>query len=82
MRRGSAQLLRMARLARPWLGRKTKHTLKPGACGENGGDPDSIAFFHDSDLDSVSCSPYRVFVARLVAAQAANASAAASQQQC
>ena len=39
-------------------------------CGEHGGDPDSIAFFHDVGLDYVSCSPYRVPVARLAAAHA------------
>ena len=42
-----------------------------GACGEHGGDPDSIRFFHDAGLDYVSCSPFRIPIARLAAAQAA-----------
>jgi pyruvate,orthophosphate dikinase len=52
-------------------GRKTRPNLKLGICGEHGGDPDSIRFCHDSGLDYVSCSPFRVPVARLAAAQAA-----------
>ncbi|UTI62590.1 pyruvate, phosphate dikinase [Paraconexibacter antarcticus] len=64
---GVAQMVRMG----AWLGRKTKVDLKLGVCGEHGGDPDSIAFFHDSGIDYVSCSPPRVPVARLAAAQAA-----------
>ena len=52
-------------------GRETRADLKLGICGEHGGDPDSIAFFEDVGLDYVSCSPYRVPVARLAAAQAA-----------
>ncbi|HEV7959594.1 MAG TPA: pyruvate, phosphate dikinase [Rhizomicrobium sp.] len=52
-------------------GRKTRNSLKLGICGEHGGDPDSIRFCHDSGLDYVSCSPFRVPVARLAAAQAA-----------
>jgi len=51
-------------------GRKTKRSLKLGVCGEHGGDPESIAMFHRAGLDYVSCSPYRVPVARLAAAQA------------
>lgn len=51
-------------------GRKTKKNLKLGVCGEHGGDPDSIAFFFRAGLDYVSCSPYRVPIARLSAAQA------------
>jgi pyruvate,orthophosphate dikinase len=51
-------------------GRKTKPGLKLGVCGEHGGDPESIAFFARSGLDYVSCSPYRVPIARLAAAQA------------
>ena len=51
-------------------GRKTKPTLKLGICGEHGGDPSSILFFHKVGLDYVSCSPFRVPIARLVAAQA------------
>jgi pyruvate,orthophosphate dikinase len=54
-----------------WVGREAKPTLKLGICGEHGGDPDSIAFFHMAGLDYVSCSPYRVPIARLAAAQAA-----------
>jgi pyruvate,orthophosphate dikinase len=52
-------------------GRRTKPGLKCGICGEHGGDPASIAFCESAELDYVSCSPYRVPVARLAAAQAA-----------
>jgi pyruvate,orthophosphate dikinase len=52
-------------------GRRTKPNLKLGICGEHGGDPSSIHFFEKVGLDYVSCSPYRVPVARLAAAQAA-----------
>ncbi|HEY0301948.1 MAG TPA: putative PEP-binding protein, partial [Rhizomicrobium sp.] len=52
-------------------GRRTRPDLKLGICGEHGGDPDSIRFCHDSGLNYVSCSPFRVPVARLAAAQAA-----------
>jgi pyruvate, orthophosphate dikinase len=52
-------------------GRKSRANLKLGICGEHGGDPDSIYFCHDAGLDYVSCSPFRVPVARLAAAQAA-----------
>jgi pyruvate,orthophosphate dikinase len=52
-------------------GRSTKPDLKVGICGEHGGDPASIAFFDQVGLDYVSCSPFRVPVARLAAAQAA-----------
>ena len=52
-------------------GRATKTDLKLGICGEHGGDPASIAFCEEVGLDYVSCSPYRVPVARLAAAQAA-----------
>jgi pyruvate,orthophosphate dikinase len=51
-------------------GRKARPGLKVGICGEHGGDPASIAFFHSAGLDYVSCSPFRVPVARLAAAQA------------
>lgn len=51
-------------------GRRTRPDLKIGVCGEHGGDPDSIDFFHRAGLDYVSCSPYRVPIARLAAAQA------------
>lgn len=53
------------------LGRKTKPDLKLGICGEHGGEPSSVAFCHQVGLDYVSCSPYRVPIARLAAAQAA-----------
>jgi pyruvate,orthophosphate dikinase len=52
-------------------GRQAQPKLKVGVCGEHGGDPASIAFFHKVGLDYVSCSPFRVPVARLAAAQAA-----------
>ncbi len=64
---GVGQLVRMG----AWLGRKTNPELKIGICGEHGGDPDSISFFDESGFDYVSCSPYRVPVARVAAAQAA-----------
>ena len=53
------------------LGRKTRPTLHCGICGEHGGDPSSITFCHEIGLDYVSCSPFRVPIARLAAAQAA-----------
>jgi len=52
-------------------GRKTRNDLKLGICGEHGGDPASVTFCHNIGLDYVSCSPYRVPIARLAAAQAA-----------
>jgi pyruvate,orthophosphate dikinase len=51
-------------------GRRTRPDLKLGVCGEHGGDPESIALFYDAGLDYVSCSPFRVPIARLAAAQA------------
>jgi pyruvate,orthophosphate dikinase len=54
-----------------WVGREAHPGLKLGICGEHGGDPDSIEFFHRAGLDYVSCSPYRVPIARIAAAQAA-----------
>jgi pyruvate, orthophosphate dikinase len=54
-----------------WNGRVARPDLKLGICGEHGGDPDSIEFFERAGLDYVSCSPYRVPVARVAAAQAA-----------
>jgi pyruvate, orthophosphate dikinase len=51
-------------------GRKTKSTIKLGICGEHGGDPESVRFFREAGLDYVSCSPFRVTIARLAAAQA------------
>jgi len=64
---GVGQMVRMG----AWLGRKTKPHLELGVCGEHGGDPDSIEFLHSSGIDYVSCSPYRVPIARVAAAQAA-----------
>jgi len=60
-------------------GRKVRPKLKVGICGEHGGDPASVAFCHDAKLDYVSCSPFRVPIARLAAAQAALGKTAASQ---
>jgi len=59
-------------------GRKVKPKLKIGICGEHGGDPRSVTFCHDNGLDYVSCSPYRLPVARLAAAQAAIRAGAAA----
>ncbi|MDO8210786.1 pyruvate, phosphate dikinase [Conexibacter sp. CPCC 206217] len=72
---GVGQMVRMA----AWLGRKTKNQLKLGVCGEHGGDPDSIDFFHHSGIDYVSCSPFRVPIARVAAARAAAAERLAAQ---
>ena len=66
-RDGVGQLVRMAFEK----GRKANPRLEVGICGEHGGDPDSIAFCNEVGLDYVSCSPFRVPVARLAAAQAA-----------
>jgi pyruvate,orthophosphate dikinase len=63
---GVGELVRMG-AAR---GRKAKPGLKLGVCGEHGGDPESIVLFHAAGLDYVSCSPFRVPIARLAAAQA------------
>ena len=63
---GVGQFLRMG----AWLGRSTRPDLGLGICGEHGGDPESIDFFHHSGLDYVSCSPFRVPIARVAAAQA------------
>ena len=52
-------------------GRKPRPDLKLGICGEHGGDPASVKFCHKIGLNYVSCSPYRVPIARLAAAQAA-----------
>jgi pyruvate, orthophosphate dikinase len=64
---GVGKLVRMAVTD----GRAVRSNLKTGICGEHGGEPRSIAFCHDAGLDYVSCSPYRVPIARLAAAQAA-----------
>lgn len=66
-REGVGALMRIALMK----GRKTRKKLEIGICGEHGGDPKSVAFCHDIGLDYVSCSPYRVPIARLAAAQAA-----------
>jgi pyruvate,orthophosphate dikinase len=66
-RPGVGWLVRLA----AWVGREAHPGLKLGICGEHGGDPDSIRFFHESGLDYVSCSPFRVPIARIAAAQAA-----------
>jgi pyruvate, orthophosphate dikinase len=60
-------------------GREVRPKLKVGICGEHGGDPSSVAFCHEAKLDYVSCSPFRVPIARLAAAQAALGKTAASQ---
>src|SRR5207237_226451 len=65
-REGVGQLVRMA----TERGRKSRSNLKVGICGEHGGDPSSVEFCHQLGLDYVSCSPYRVPIARLAAAQA------------
>ena len=54
-----------------WVGREAHPGLKLGICGEHGGDPESVEFFHRAGLDYVSCSPFRVPIARIAAAQAA-----------
>ena len=64
---GVGELVRIA----AHRGRATRPGMKMGICGEHGGDPDSIRFCHEVGLDYVSCSPYRVPIARLAAAQAA-----------
>ncbi|HOK79592.1 MAG TPA: pyruvate, phosphate dikinase, partial [bacterium] len=51
-------------------GRATRENLKVGICGEHGGDPDSVKFCHRAGMDYVSCSPFRVCIARHAAAQA------------
>ena len=66
-REGVGDLIRIA----TERGRKVRDKLKLGICGEHGGDPASVAFCHEVGLDYVSCSPFRVPIARLAAAQAA-----------
>ena len=66
-REGVGELIRIA----TERGRKVRPKLKLGICGEHGGDPASVAFCHEVKLDYVSCSPFRVPIARLAAAQAA-----------
>jgi pyruvate,orthophosphate dikinase len=60
-------------------GKRTREDIKLGICGEHGGDPASVHFCQGAGLDYVSCSPYRVPIARLAAAQAALGGKAASQ---
>ena len=71
-RPGVGWLVRLA----AWTGREAKPDLKLGICGEHGGDPESITFFQLAGLDYVSCSPYRVPIARVAAAQAAQSDGA------
>lgn len=66
-REGVGSLMRQAIAG----GRKTRSSIKLGICGEHGGDPSSVEFCHQLGLDYVSCSPYRVAIARLAAAHAA-----------
>ena len=67
VRDGVGQLVKMA----VEKGKSTRANIKLGICGEHGGDPSSIEFCHNIGLTYVSCSPYRVPIARLAAAQAA-----------
>jgi pyruvate,orthophosphate dikinase len=73
---GVGELIRIA----AERGRRARPGLKLGICGEHGGDPASIAFCHEAGLDYVSCSPFRVPIARLAAGQAALAKRTASQE--
>jgi pyruvate,orthophosphate dikinase len=74
-REGVGELIRIA----SERGRATRRNLKLGICGEHGGDPASVTFCHEAKLDYVSCSPFRVPIARLAAAQAALRKDTASQ---
>jgi pyruvate,orthophosphate dikinase len=65
--KGVGKLMKMA----VELGRKTRPDIKLGICGEHGGEPKSVEFCHEIGLEYVSCSPYRVPIAKLAAAQAA-----------
>jgi len=76
-REGVGELMRMG----VERGRAVRRRLKVGICGEHGGDPSSVAFCHDIGLDYVSCSPFRVPIARLSAAQAAIAKKEGGGQQ-
>jgi pyruvate, orthophosphate dikinase len=75
-REGVGQLVQMA----TWEGRQRRANLKVGICGEHGGEPSSVEFFHETGLDYVSCSPFRVPVARLAAAHAALKNGASVQK--
>ena len=72
---GVGQLVRMG----CEKGRAARPGIKLGICGEHGGDPASVAFCHEVGLDYVSCSPFRVPIARLAAAQAALGKKAAGE---
>ncbi|HEY6973168.1 MAG TPA: pyruvate, phosphate dikinase, partial [Nitrospiraceae bacterium] len=74
-REGVGSLMKQAIVA----GRKTRPTIKLGICGEHGGDPSSVEFCHQLGLDYVSCSPFRVAIARLAAAHAALAESEAKK---
>ncbi len=73
---GVGRLMQMA----AWEGKESNGTLHLGICGEHGGDPDSVVFCHHAGLDYVSCSPFRIPVARLAAAQAVLGEAATSSK--
>jgi pyruvate,orthophosphate dikinase len=75
-REGVGELIRIA----VERGRRSRADLKLGICGEHGGDPASVAFCHEAGLDYVSCSPYRVPIARLAAAQAALGAVASREE--
>ncbi|HEX9290780.1 MAG TPA: pyruvate, phosphate dikinase [Anaeromyxobacteraceae bacterium] len=75
-RLGVGELMRIA----VERGRKTRPNIKLGICGEHGGDPESVEFCHEIGLDYVSCSPYRLPIARLAAAQAALREAATRRE--
>jgi pyruvate,orthophosphate dikinase len=75
-REGVGQLMRLA----VEQGRRTRPGMKLGICGEHGGDPSSVEFCHDLGLDYVSCSPYRLPIARLAAAQGALRERAAARK--
>jgi pyruvate,orthophosphate dikinase len=75
-REGVGALMKIAVAA----GRASRPGIKLGICGEHGGDPSSVAFCHEIGLDYVSCSPYRLPIARLAAAQAALRGAARAKQ--
>jgi pyruvate, orthophosphate dikinase len=74
-REGVGELIRIA----AERGRKVRKNIKLGICGEHGGDPASVAFCDEVKLDYVSCSPFRVPIARLAAAQAALGKRAAAE---
>jgi pyruvate,orthophosphate dikinase len=75
-REGVGKLIKMA----VELGRGTRKDLEVGICGEHGGEPSSVEFCYQVGMDYVSCSPYRVPIARLAAAQAALAKDAAAAE--